>query len=202
MIGIIKYGSGNIYSVFSTLKFLGKEVVLVENPKILDKLNFLILPGVGNFASSMENLEKGGLLEKIRYKLKDGIPFLGICLGLQLLFEWSEEGEREGFGILKGKVVKFKDKNIKIPHMGWNKVKILKESFLFKDIRDNSYFYFAHSYYVNTQKELIIGKTNYGIDFPSVIVKKNIVGVQFHPEKSGELGLLFLKNFLEGKWLQ
>ncbi|MCM8785114.1 MAG: imidazole glycerol phosphate synthase subunit HisH [Candidatus Omnitrophica bacterium] len=202
MVGIIKYGSGNIYSVFSALKFLGKEVVFIENLKMLDKVNYLILPGVGSFASSMENLEKIGLLEKIVYKLEDGVPFLGICLGLQLLFDWSEEGKIEGFGILKGKVVKFKNKNIKIPHMGWNKVKVLKDSLLFKDIMDNSYFYFAHSYYVKTQKKFIIGKTNYKVDFPSIIVKENIVGTQFHPEKSGEIGLLFLKNFLEGKWLQ
>ncbi|MFN4227330.1 MAG: imidazole glycerol phosphate synthase subunit HisH [Candidatus Ratteibacteria bacterium] len=201
MIGIIKYGSGNIYSVFSALKFLGKKAVLIENPKTLDKVDFLILPGVGNFASSMENLEKRGLLEKIKIKLEDRIPFLGICLGLQLLFEWSEEGEKQGFGILKGKVIRFKN-NLKVPHMGWNTVKILKESLIFRDIMDNSHFYFAHSYYVNTQKNFIIGETNYGINFPSVVIKENIIGVQFHPEKSGEIGLLFLKNFLEGKWLQ
>ncbi|MCM8767442.1 MAG: imidazole glycerol phosphate synthase subunit HisH [Candidatus Omnitrophica bacterium] len=202
MIGIVKYGAGNIYSVFSALRYLGEEVISIENPKILDRVNFLILPGVGNFASSIENLEKMDLLEKIRYKINEGIPFLGICLGLQLLFDWSEEGEKNGLGILKGKVVRFKSRSIKIPHIGWNKVKILKESLLFKDIKDNSYFYFAHSYYVNTQKEFIIGKTNYGVDFPSVILKENIVGTQFHPEKSGTVGLLFLKNFLEEKWLQ
>lgn len=202
MIGIVKYGAGNIYSVFSALRYLGEEVISIENPKILDRVNFLILPGVGNFASSIENLEKMDLLEKIRYKINEGIPFLGICLGLQLLFDWSEEGEKNGLGILKGKVVRFKSRSIKIPHIGWNKVKILKESLLFKDIKDNSYFYFAHSYYVNIQKEFIIGKTNYGVDFPSVILKENIVGTQFHPEKSGTVGLLFLKNFLEEKWLQ
>ncbi|MGB9677915.1 MAG: imidazole glycerol phosphate synthase subunit HisH [Candidatus Ratteibacteria bacterium] len=202
MVGIVKYGAGNIYSVASVIKYLNRKIVFIENPGIIDRVDFLILPGVGSFDSGIENLEKTGVLEKIKYGIKSGIPFLGICLGLQLLFNLSEEGEKEGFGILKGKVVKFKNKNIKIPHMGWNRVRILKENKIFNGIVNNSFFYFAHSYYIKTEENIIIGKTKYGVEFPSVILKDNIVGVQFHPEKSGELGLLFMKNFLEGKWLQ
>jgi len=202
MVGIIKYGAGNIYSVSSAIKFLGEKFVLVENPEIIDRVDFLILPGVGSFDSGIENLEKTGILEKLKYRLELGIPFLGICLGLQLLFNVSEEGKKEGFGILKGEVVKFKNEEIKIPHMGWNKVEILKDNKIFEGIVNNSFFYFAHSYYIKTQEDIIVGKTKYGIDFPSVIIKDNIVGVQFHPEKSGKMGLLFIKNFLEGKWLQ
>jgi len=202
MVGIIKYGAGNIYSVSSAIKFLGEKFVLVENPEIIDRVDFLILPGVGSFDSGIENLEKTRILEKLKYRLELGIPFLGICLGLQLLFNVSEEGKKEGFGILKGEVVKFKNEEIKIPHMGWNKVKILKDNKIFEGIVNNSFFYFAHSYYIKTQEDIIVGKTKYGIDFPSVIIKDNIVGVQFHPEKSGKMGLLFIKNFLEGKWLQ
>ena len=202
MVGIIKYGAGNIYSVSSAIKFLGEKFVLVENPEIIDRVDFLILPGVGSFDSGIENLEKTRILEKLKYRLELGIPFLGICLGLQLLFNVSEEGKKEGFGILKGEVVKFKNEEIKIPHMGWNKVKILKDNKIFAGIVKNSFFYFAHSYYIKTQEDIIVGKTKYGIDFPSVIIKDNIVGVQFHPEKSGKMGLLFIKNFLEGKWLQ
>jgi len=202
MVGVIKYGAGNIYSVSSAIKFLGEKFVLVENPEIIDRVDFLILPGVGSFDSGIENLEKTRILEKLKYRLELGIPFLGICLGLQLLFNVSEEGKKEGFGILKGEVVKFKNEEIKIPHMGWNKVEILKDNKIFEGIVNNSFFYFAHSYYIKTQEDIIVGKTEYGIDFPSVIIKDNIVGVQFHPEKSGKMGLLFIKNFLEGKWLQ
>ncbi|HOM27772.1 MAG TPA: imidazole glycerol phosphate synthase subunit HisH [bacterium] len=202
MVGVIKYGAGNIYSVSSAIKFLGEKFVLVENPEIIDRVDFLILPGVGSFDSGIENLEKTRILEKLKYRLELGIPFLGICLGLQLLFNVSEEGKKEGFGILKGEVVKFKNEEIKIPHMGWNKVEILKDNKIFEGIVNNSFFYFAHSYYIKTQEDIIVGKTKYGIDFPSVIIKDNIVGVQFHPEKSGKMGLLFIKNFLEGKWLQ
>lgn len=201
MVGILKYGAGNIYSVVSAFKYLRKEVVLIESPEIIDKVNFLVLPGVGSFDSGIENLKKIRVLERIINKIEKGVPFLGICLGLQLLFNKSEEGEKEGFGILRGKVIKFKNGNIKIPHMGWNRVKMLEESPLLKDIVDNSYFYFAHSYYVEPEEKIVLCKTEYGIDFPSIIVKDNIVGVQFHPEKSGEVGLLFIKNFLEGKWL-
>jgi glutamine amidotransferase len=203
MIGIIKYGAGNIFSVMACIKKIGKDCYFIERGKDIEKAEYIILPGVGNFAEGIEFLNKNGLTEKIKEKLKEGIPFLGICLGLQLLFEFSEEGNKRGMNILKGKVIKFKNINLKIPHMGWNKLEILKGSRLLDSIAENAYFYFAHSYYVLPEEnDIIYGKTEYGIKFPSFIVKKNIVGVQFHPEKSGEKGLKFIKNFLEKKWLQ
>jgi len=203
MIGIIKYGAGNIFSVMACIKKIGKDCYFIEEGKDIEKAEYIILPGVGNFANGIEFLNKNGLTEKIKEKLKEGIPFLGICLGLQLLFEFSEEGNKRGMNILKGKVIKFKNINLKIPHMGWNKLEILKGNRLLYGISENSYFYFAHSYYVLPEEnDIIYGKTEYGIKFPSFIIKKNIVGVQFHPEKSGEKGLKFIKNFLEKKWLQ
>lgn len=202
MVGIIKYGAGNIYSVIMGVKYCGKDIIVIEKPKNMSKVKFLILPGVGNFKSGIDYLEKTGLVEELKKIIENGIPFLGICLGLQLLFEWSEEGEKEGLGIFKGKVVKFKNKDIKVPHMGWNKVKIVKENLIFKDIPDNSYFYFAHSYYPIPEKDIILGITEYGNKFSSIVMKDNILGVQFHPEKSGNNGLTFLKNTLKGKWLR
>jgi len=203
MIGIIKYGAGNIFSVMACIKKIGEDCYFIEEGKDIEKAEYIILPGVGNFANGIEFLNKNGLTEKIKEKLKEGIPFLGICLGLQLLFEFSEEGNKRGMNILKGKVIKFKNINLKIPHMGWNKLEVLKGSRLLDGISENAYFYFAHSYYVLPEEnDIIYGKTEYGIKFPSLIIKKNIVGVQFHPEKSGEKGLKFIKNFLEKKWLQ
>ncbi|MGC8976840.1 MAG: imidazole glycerol phosphate synthase subunit HisH [Candidatus Ratteibacteria bacterium] len=202
MVGIIKYGAGNIYSVISGIRQFGEEVCIIENSKSISVIEFLVLPGVGNFNSGMDYLEKSGLDKEIKSIIMKGIPFLGICLGFQLLFEWSEEGERKGLGILKGKVVKFKNENLKIPHMGWNKVKFLNESLIFEGIRDNSYFYFAHSYYPVPEENIVIGITEYGEKFSSVVMKNNIIGVQFHPEKSGINGLNFLKNIMKKKWWQ
>jgi imidazole glycerol phosphate synthase glutamine amidotransferase subunit len=203
MIGIIKYGAGNIFSVMACIKKIGKDCYFIEKDYDIEKAEYIILPGVGNFAEGIEFLNKNGLTEKIKEKIKEGIPFLGICLGLQLLFEFSEEGNKKGMNILNGKVIRFKNINLKIPHMGWNKLEILKENSLLYGIAENSYFYFAHSYYVLPEEnDIIYCKTEYGIKFPSLIIKENIVGVQFHPEKSGENGLKFIKNFLGKKWLQ
>lgn len=202
MVGIIRYGGGNVYSVITGIKHIGEDVILIEKSSEFKRVKFLILPGVGNFKAGIEYLKKENLDEIIKEKVEKGIPVLGICLGLELFFEFSEEGNCNGLCILKGDVLKFKNKNLRIPHMGWNKVKIFKENPIFENIPDNSYFYFAHSYFVKPKDDISVGKTEYGIIFDSVIMKKNIVGVQFHPEKSGINGLNFLKNFLKCKWLQ
>lgn len=204
MVGIINYGAGNIYSVLMGVKICGKKGVVVETPDMLKKVEFVILPGVGAFRDGIKNLEKKGISEVIVEEIEKGKPFLGICLGFQLLFSWSEEGNSSGFNILKGKVKKFRfeKSQLKIPHMGWNKVKFVRKEKLFEKIPDGTFFYFAHSYYPIPEDESIIaGITEYGVEFSSVVRKDNIVGVQFHPEKSGSYGLTFLKNFLERKWL-
>ena len=203
MIGIIKYGIGNVFSVMACIKRIGKDCFFIEKEKDIEKAKYIVLPGVGNFREGIEFLNRNSFTEKIKEKIKNGVPFLGICLGLQLLFEYSEEGNKKGMNILNGKVLRFKNINFKIPHMGWNKLKFFKNSPLLNGISENSYFYFAHSYYVLPEEnEIIYGRTEYGINFPSLIIKENIVGVQFHPEKSGENGLKFIRNFLEKKWLQ
>ncbi|MCD6408134.1 imidazole glycerol phosphate synthase subunit HisH [bacterium] len=204
MVGIINYGAGNIYSVLMGVKIFGKEAVVIETPEMVKKVEIIILPGVGAFEDGMRNLKERSISEAIVEEIERGKPFLGICLGFQLLFPRSEEGNSPGFNILKGKVKKFefKKKEFRIPHMGWNKVKFIKEEKLFEKIPDETFFYFAHSYYpVPEDENIIAGITDYGVKFSSVVRKDNIVGVQFHPEKSGNYGLTFFKNFLEGKWL-
>jgi len=199
MVGIINYGAGNVFSVYSAVKICGFTPFIIEKCEEIKKTEIIIIPGVGSFDDGMKFLLETGIEEMIKEEIKKGKLFLGICLGLQLLFDKSEEGKLKGLGVFKGSVKKFlfSDSSIKVPHIGWSKVKQVKENNLFMNIPDNTYFYFAHSYYAKVEDENIIyGKTNYGIDFPSVIKKDNIVGVQFHPEKSGKYGLTFLKNFL------
>ncbi|MCM8829856.1 MAG: imidazole glycerol phosphate synthase subunit HisH [Candidatus Omnitrophica bacterium] len=206
MVGIINYGAGNIRSVCSSIIACGKKVFLIEGWHLFKKAKIIILPGVGAFDDGMKVLSLKGIIKPLIEEINNGKPFLGICLGLQMLFSYSEEGDCKGLGIMKGKVRKFRVKNneMKVPHMGWNRVKLLdSEDTLFFNIGDNQYFYFAHSYYVEPDDSSIVaGRTNYGIEFASFIKKDNIVGVQFHPEKSGDNGIKFLKNFLEGKWLR
>ncbi|MEO0190443.1 MAG: imidazole glycerol phosphate synthase subunit HisH [candidate division WOR-3 bacterium] len=196
MIGIIDYGAGNIHSVKNALDFLKFKSCIIKEPKDMRSVDRIILPGVGAFGFAVERLQQTGLFESIIEWLKDNRPFLGICLGMQLLFESSEESKKiEGFGIFKGYVKRF---NInKVPQIGWNNIDILKKSPLL-GFRENPFFYFLHSYYVNTtEKDLIIGVTEYGVKYPSIINRNNIYGVQFHPEKSGKNGLRILKNWVE-----
>ncbi len=198
MVGIINYGAGNIFSIYSAIKICGCTPFLIENHRDIKKAGIIVIPGVGAFDDGMNFLIKTGIGEVIKTEIERGKFFLGICLGLQLLFQKSEEGNLNGLGILEGIVKKFSFSNmsIKVPHMGWNKVKQKKKNILFSNIPDNSYFYFAHSYYADVnKKEIIYGITKHYIEFPSIVIENNIVGVQFHPEKSGKYGLQFLKNF-------
>lgn len=207
MIAIIDYGMGNLRSVQKGFEKAGHSAVVTSDPKTILDASHVVLPGVGAFPDCMRNLEKNDLLDVVPKVIKSGRPFLGICLGLQLLFSESEEfGIHKGLGIIKGRVVKFKTPKpetrgqgvgtLKVPHMGWNTVKIKQRPKPLEGIDDDSYFYFVHSYYVVPDDEKIIATTtHYGIDFVSGITKDNIFASQFHPEKSQDKGLMILKNF-------
>jgi imidazole glycerol phosphate synthase glutamine amidotransferase subunit len=162
------------------------------------KASRIIFPGVGNFSKAMSELKKRKILHTLKEKIGDGTPFLGICLGMQLLLETSQEAPGiKGLGVIKGKVKKFSSKNLIVPHMGWNQVKAKKNK-LFKGVSNNSFFYFAHSYYCEPKdKKVILSTTNYGLEFASSLYKDNVWAVQFHPEKSQQLGLKVFSNFLK-----
>ena len=197
---VVDYGMGNLRSVAKAVEKSGYTVKVSGEYLDIKKAKKIILPGVGAFGKAMENLKRQGILDVIKEKLKEGTPYLGICLGLQLLFEWSEEGNVKGMGVIKGVVKRFPNlPSLKIPHMGWNQVKLRMEGEnLFDGIPDNSYFYFTHSYYViPVEKEIIATTTFYGVEFVSSIKKGNLFACQFHPEKSGKIGLKLLENFLK-----
>lgn len=197
MIAIIDYELGNVTSVKNALAKQGIPVVISNDSKEIKQSEALILPGVGAAGQGMENLRKRNLDTLISFQIRQGKPLLGICLGMQLLFSSSDEGNTECLTIVKGNVRKFKGK-LKVPQIGWNQVKINGGSKLLKGIRDSSYFYFVNSYYCDPRdKSIIVGTTEYGQTFCSVLEKENIFGVQFHPEKSGEVGLQLLRNFWE-----
>ena len=205
MIAVIDYGKGNLRSVQKSLEFVGAKVIVTHDPDLILNANSVVLPGVGAFKDCMANLNKLKLVDPIRKFIDGGKPFLGICLGLQVLFEESEEyGPVAGLGILPGKVVKFpggssETKNgrpIKIPHMGWNQINVKKNVPLFGGMGDAPYFYFVHSYYVVPEDQNMVATvTNYGVEFVSGIQHKNIYAFQFHPEKSQTLGLSILERF-------
>ena len=199
MIAIIDYGMGNLRSVEKALQSLGADCAILSRPRTLDRYTGVILPGLGAFGDAMVNLRREGWVEWIRETVETRIPFLGICLGLQLLFSWSEEGDgAEGLGIVPGKVIKFPPAVGIIPHMGWNQLKIASDTPLFSGIDRDSYVYFVHSYYVVPDRaEVIAATTDYGVDFVSAIVEDNIYGLQFHPEKSQAVGLQILHNYIE-----
>lgn len=197
MIAVVDYGLGNLHSVSKALEANNIKVKVTSNPSEIFNAKAIVLPGVGAFLKGMENLEKLNLLEVIVENIKKGKPFLGICLGLQLLFTRSFEHKlSEGMGIFKGEVVKFL-KAPKIPHIGWNRLNLKKNSKIFEGIPPNVYFYFVHSYYVKPEEDIVLATTFYGEEFPSAVAKDNIFGVQFHPEKSGKWGLKFLSNFVK-----
>jgi imidazole glycerol-phosphate synthase subunit HisH len=198
MITIIDYGVGNLRSVQKGFEHVGLKAEIVDNPEAVVNAPAVVLPGVGAFRDAMESLKKTGMDQAVQEVVKKGTPLLGICLGLQLLFDSSEEfGLTEGLGIIPGKVVKF-DERLKIPHMGWNEMEIVNPNPIIKGIPNGSAFYFVHSYYClpdNTKD--IVTATEYGIKYTSIAAKDNVFGIQFHPEKSSSLGLQILKNFGE-----
>lgn len=201
MIVVVNYGLGNLRSVSKALEIKGADIEVTNDSPKLKAAQAIVLPGVGAFSRGMKNLKNLKILDVIVKEISKGKPFLGICLGLQLLFTQSEEHTlSQGMDIIKGKVVKFRTK-VKIPHMGWNQVETTNrggQSKIFDGIPDKSYFYFVHSYYVVPEDSYTIAATTfYGETFTSAIIKDNIFGVQFHPEKSGETGLKVLENFLK-----
>ena len=200
MIAMIDYDAGNIKSVEKALLLLGQEVEVTGDPERILKAEKVILPGVGAFGDAMENLKRAGLDEAIRRVAAKGTPFLGICLGLQLLFERSDEAPgAEGLGLLEGEILKLPDQEgLKIPHMGWNSLHLEHGGRLFRGIEEQSYVYFVHSYYLKAKDESIVkASTEYSTHIHASVEKDNIFGCQFHPEKSSEVGLRILKNFVE-----
>ena len=200
MIAIIDYDAGNIKSVEKALKTLGQEVVVTRDADTILNADKVILPGVGAFGDAMEKLHTYGLVEVIHRVIESNKPFLGICLGLQLLFESSEEAPGvEGLNILKGKIVKIPENGeVKIPHMGWNSLHLQNEGRLFANLPQNPYVYFVHSYYLKAEDEQIVkATTEYSACIHASVEKDNVFACQFHPEKSSDVGLAILKNFCE-----
>ena len=200
MIAIIDYDAGNLMSVKKALDYLGQESVITRNKDVLLAADKVILPGVGAFSDAMDNLKKYELVDVIHEIIRKGTPFLGICLGLQLLFERSDEAPGvEGLCVLKGSINRIPDgEGLKIPHMGWNSLEIKPEAKLFKDISNQAYVYFVHSYYLEaTDRDIVAATTEYGVNIHASVEKDNVFACQFHPEKSGEVGLTILKNFAE-----
>ena len=200
MIGIIDYDAGNLKSVEKALHYLGKEVIVTRDPEQLRQVDKVILPGVGAFGDAMAKLKEYHLDTLIHEIADSGKPFLGICLGLQLLFEESEESSGvEGLGILKGKIKRIPDEDgLKVPHIGWNSLHLEHNGRLFQNIPENSYVYFVHSYYLEAQDpEIVKASTEYGVHIHASVEKGNVFACQFHPEKSSETGLQILKNFAE-----
>ena len=200
MIGIIDYDAGNIKSVEKALQYLGQETVVSRDPEVLLKADKVVLPGVGSFGDAMEKLHNYGLIPVIHRIVDKGTPFLGICLGLQLLFESSEETPgAEGLGILKGRIVKIPpSEGLKIPHMGWNSLHLQNNGRLFQGISEDAYVYFVHSYYLQAEEpEIVKATTQYSTCIHASVEKGNVFACQFHPEKSSSVGLQILKNFAQ-----
>ena len=206
MIAVIDYGVGNLFSLLSSLNYVGLNTKLTNDIEEIKNAKGIILPGVGAFRDAIGNLEKYGLKETLISEAKKGKPFLGICLGMQMLFEKSYEyGEYEGLGLINGTVEEIKkyipeNSDLKIPHMGWNSL-IINDSFkddkILKDVNDNEYVYYVHSYFAKTDMKNIVAYSEYGTKIPGIVKNENVYGMQFHPEKSGDTGLKLLKNWGE-----
>jgi len=196
MIALLDYGAGNVGSVLKAVQYLGYSAQPVDRPELLNEAEKIILPGQGHFGAMMMALEERGLLEPLRQKLAAGKPYLGICLGLQMLYEGSNEApEVPGLGLLAGQVRRFEGL-AKVPQVGWNQVRILRQTGLFKGIAEGSFVYYCHSYYGPVTEETS-AVTEYGETYAAAIEKGNVWAVQFHPEKSADVGLRVLRNFLE-----
>ncbi len=193
---IVDYGAGNLRSVARAVTHAGGEPLITSSGRDVERAGALIVPGVGAAADTMRNLRRHALVEPIREDIASGRPFLGVCMGQQALFEVSEEGgEHSCLGVLPGRVVRLPE-GLKVPHMGWNQVRIVRPHPIFEAIPDGSYFYFVHSYYPRPDdSEIVVGETEYGVTFPSVVARDNLVATQFHPEKSGVIGLRMYENF-------
>ncbi len=200
MIAVIDYGAGNIQSVNKALKYIGCDVVITRDKKTIMEADGAILPGVGSFGDTMDTMNEYGIKDTVKAYVNSGKPFLGICLGLQLLFPKSEESPgAEGLEIFEGTISKIpSEQGLKIPHMGWNSLDIKQTDGIFKGIEQNSYVYFVHSYYLKAaERGIVAAQTRYGVDIDAAVQSKNVFATQFHPEKSGETGLKILKNFAD-----
>ena len=199
MIAIIDYDAGNIKSVEKALQYLGEEVIITREAEVILNADGVILPGVGAFGDAMDKLNRYGLTEVIHQYVETGKPFLGICLGLQLLFEESEESPGvRGLHLLDGKIVRIPAENgLKVPHIGWNDLSFPREGKLFRGLKEHSYVYFVHSFYLQAEEEQVVTATaEYGVNIHASVEKGNVFACQFHPEKSSEVGLKILKNFI------
>ena len=201
MIRIIDYGVGNLFSLKSSLRAIGIDADYTGNPAEIRKADKLILPGVGAFRDAREALRSTGLDRVVQEEAGKGKPLMGICLGMQMLFDWSYEfGEYEGLGLIPGEIVPMEgriQKDLPIPHIGWNELMLKQPSPLMKNTANGDYVYFVHSYYAETPAEYVIATTDYGVEMTAAVQKDNVYGCQFHPEKSSEVGLSILKAFCE-----
>ena len=201
MVAIIDYGVGNLFSLKSSLKEIGAEAVVTSDEKVIAETDRIILPGVGAFEDAARKLRDSGMAEVVKREAAAGKPMMGICLGMQLMFDVGYEyGVHEGLGLIRGSVRAIADvipEGYKIPHIGWNLLKFKKESPLFKYIKEDDYVYFVHSYYAAECDESVIAVTEYGAELTAAVANGNVYGCQFHPEKSGEVGMKILKAFME-----
>jgi glutamine amidotransferase len=202
MIAIIDYGVGNLFSLSSSFAFIGQDAVVTGDPEVIAQADRLILPGVGAFEDAAKKLRESGLDRVIRNEVKKGKPLLGICLGMQLLFEKSfEYGEHEGLGLIRGAVRPIRNvipNDFKVPHIGWNALSFgAQKHALFRYLKEGDYVYFVHSYYATECAESVIASTDYGAPLTAAVASGNVMGTQFHPEKSGEVGLSILRAFCE-----
>lgn len=196
MITIVDYGIGNLGSVIKAFRHVGAETVLSGDPAVLRKAEALVLPGDGAFGATMDGVRERGLVPVLKERAEAGTPLLGICIGMQLLFEESEEhGRHAGLGLLPGRVRRFGG-DLPVPHMGWNSLHPRREHALLDGIADGAHVYFVHSYFCDAAEDVVVATSDYGVDFPAVVARGSVLGVQFHPEKSQAVGLRMVENFV------